>query len=315
MEAGQPFNMDKKKILFFGLGSIGSRHASLLQENFDVELTAYRTGSSGNTLNIPEFNTLEDAFNFAPDIAFITNPTNLHIDTAIECAKRSINLFIEKPLSNTTDGVSELVGLIKENRLVNHVAFCMRFHPVIKYLKSEIDMTEAFYARTICSSYFPAWRPNQDYRKSYSADRKRGGGVINELVHELDYNEYLFGELQSMTVNTGQISPLEISAEDFAEFDLIHSGDKKGHISLDYFSHKRDRTIKIYFPDKMIEADVINQTVSTYQNHECVDVVNIDDENMYLNQLNAFFNSFEGNGEDLCSVEESTNIVTLISDL
>ena len=306
--------MDKKKILFFGLGSIGSRHAALLQEHFDVELAAYRTGSSGNSLNIKEFNTLDDAFSFNPDIAFITNPTNLHIDTAIECAKRSIHLFIEKPLSNTFDGLSELIGLINDNQLVNHVAFCMRYHPVIKYLKSEIDMSEAFYARTICSSYFPAWRPAQDYRKSYSADKKRGGGVINELVHELDYNEYLFGELKSMTVSSGHVSHLQISAEDFAEFDLIHSGDQKGHISIDYFSHKRDRTIKIYFPDKMIEADVINQTVATYQNHECVEVINIKEENMYLNQLHTFFNSFEGDTEDLFSVEESANIVRLISD-
>jgi len=307
--------MTKKKILFYGLGSIGSRHAALLQEHFDVELAACRTGSSGNTLNIKEFDTLDDAFSFCPDIAFITNPTNLHIDTAIECAKRSIHLFIEKPLSNSLDGISELVGLINKNQLINHVAFCMRFHPVIKYLKNEVDMSEAFYARTLCSSYFPAWRPNQDYRKSYSADKERGGGVINELVHELDYNEYLFGDLKSISVSKGQISHLQISAEDFAEFDLIHSGDQKGHISLDYFSHKRERTIKIYFHDKMIEADVIKQTVTYYQNHDCTDVITIDDENMYLNQLHAFFKAFEGDDEDLCSVEESTNILQLISDL
>jgi predicted dehydrogenase len=67
----------------------------------------------------------------------------------------------------------------------------MRFHPVIKYLKDEIDTADAFYSRTVCSSYLPAWRPSQDYTKSYSADSARGGGVINELIHELDYNEYL----------------------------------------------------------------------------------------------------------------------------
>src|SRR6056297_3653679 len=67
MVDGPPYNMtEKKKILFFGLGSIGMRHAGLLDEHFDVEMAAYRTGRGGNDLDIKEFRTLDDAFSSGP---------------------------------------------------------------------------------------------------------------------------------------------------------------------------------------------------------------------------------------------------------
>ena len=70
----------KTKILFFGLGSIGKKHAKIIKDNFDYELYAYRTGKGQekNDIKIEELNNLEDAFSINPDIAFITNPTHLH---------------------------------------------------------------------------------------------------------------------------------------------------------------------------------------------------------------------------------------------
>jgi predicted dehydrogenase len=304
----------KKKILFFGLGSIGARHAKLLLEHFDADLYAYRTGKPSNTFGVKEFHSLEEAFENRPDAAFITNPTNLHIGTAIECAKRSIDLFIEKPLSNRIEGVDTLIGLISQNRLVNHVAFCLRYHPVIKYLKEILKREEVFYTRTINSSYLPSWRPGQDYRESYSADRTRGGGVMNELIHELDYNEYLFGRTEQLNGSTGRASSLDISADDYSEFQLDHSTGIKSHVSLDFFSHYRERTIKIYCPEKVIVADIINQTVKTYKEHGLINEKKLGEENMYLNQLNCFFNALEKRSDDnLCTVAESRNLVEKLS--
>jgi predicted dehydrogenase len=304
----------KKKILFFGLGSIGARHAKLLLDHFDVELSAYRTGKTPNSLGVKEFHSLEEAFESRPDAAFITNPTNLHIETALECAERSIDLFIEKPLSNRIEGVDALIELINQNGLVNHVAFCLRYHPVIKHLKEILKKEEVFYTRTICSSYLPSWRAGQDYRKSYSADRNRGGGVMNELIHELDYSEHLFGSTVQLNGSTGRVSSLDIRADDYSEFQMEHSTGIKSHLSLDYFSHYRERTIKIYCPEKVIVADIIHQTVKTYKEHGLIDEKKMSEENMYLNQLTCFFNAMEKRTDDnLCTVAESRNLIEKLS--
>ena len=100
------------KILFFGLGSIGKKHAKIIKNNFDFDLFAYRTGKGQekNDLKIEEFHSLNDAFSINPDIAFITNPTFLHVETALECARRNIDIFIEKPISDSLDKVDLLAG-------------------------------------------------------------------------------------------------------------------------------------------------------------------------------------------------------------
>ena len=46
--------------------------------------------------------------------------------------------------------------------------------------------------RVECQSWLPYWRPERDYRESYSA-RADEGGVLRDLVHELDYAIWAFG--------------------------------------------------------------------------------------------------------------------------
>ena len=40
------------------------------------------------------------------------------------------------------------------------------------------------------------WRPKQDYHTSYSAYKNKGGGVLLDLSHELDYATWIFGSLK-----------------------------------------------------------------------------------------------------------------------
>ena len=132
------------KILFFGLGSIGKKHASILKNNFDFELHAFRTGNGQETndLDIHEFNKLDEAFSIKPDVAFITNPTSLHVSTALECAKRNIALFIEKLISHSLENLKELEKEIKKRNLFVYVAYNLRFHPVITHLKELISQKQ-----------------------------------------------------------------------------------------------------------------------------------------------------------------------------
>jgi len=57
---------------------------------------------------------LADALARKPDAALITNPASLHVDTGLALAQEGIHLFIEKPLSNTLDGVDKLLDLCRQ---------------------------------------------------------------------------------------------------------------------------------------------------------------------------------------------------------
>lgn len=287
----------KLKILFFGLGSIGKKHASSIMDNYDFDLYAYRTGKGQekNDLKIKEIYSLDGAFSINPDVAFITNPTYLHVETALECAKNNINLFIEKPISHSLENIDELENEIKKRKLFTYVAYNMRFHPVIENLKKIISEKEKpINFEVTCSSYLPNWRPKQDYTKSYSAKKELGGGVILDLSHEFDYISWLFGEIKKIDGYCDKISDLKIDCEDIVDAQITCSSNIVGDLHLDCFSRNKKRIIQINYDDKLIEGDLIENTIKIIDksgkekkiSYKC----NIDDT--YKKQIEYFFQQY-----------------------
>jgi len=287
----------KIKILFFGLGSIGLKHAKILKEKFDVDLYAYRTGKGQekNTLKIQTFNTFKQAFDIKPDVAFITNPIFLHVPTALQCVKQNIDLFIEKPLSHSLENLNELEAEIKKRKLFTYIAYNMRFHPVIINLKELIQQNgKPFYFRATCNSYLPNWRPRQDYTKSYSAKKSQGGGVTLDLSHEFDYITWLFGEITNVHGYIDKISDLNIDSEDIVEAQLTCNS-VKGSLHLDCFSLENERKIQLYYNDKYVEGDLNKCFIKTknLNGKEKIIRYQFKRNDMYEKQLIYFFEQYK----------------------
>ena len=253
-----------KSILFFGLGSIGTRHLRLLKKNFNYKIYAFRTNRDKANANVINIYDLDEALRIKPDIVFITNPTYLHITTALTCLKAGIKyFFIEKPLSHTLEKLDVFTEEVKKSGALVYVGYVMRHHPMIKYLKKLIEerIGEIFYSQTKSSSFLPNWRPEIDYRKSYSSRRNEGGGVILDVSHEFDYNQYLFGRIESISGFYGKISNLEIDTEDFCDVFLKYENNIFASIHLDYFSKIDRRFIRILTFKEEILADLINKEI------------------------------------------------------
>ena len=289
------------KILICGLGSIGKRQARLLKNHFSHELFALRTGigQEKNELLIPELDSWKEVGSF--DAAFITNPTHRHLETAIECAGRGMHLFIEKPLDCKTKGLAELVKLVEERQKVAYVAYPLRFHPLIRKLKSELQDKKILHARMVCSSYLPDWRPSQDHKNSYSSYRSKGGGVILDLSHELDNAVFLFGDLEKIEGHSGRRSDLTVDAEDFADLILLHSGENSGMVTsvhLDYFGRPSQRIVEVQTADGFFKVDLISNTYASFQHvsghlEETQDSIMLDRDELYLTQLRYFFENLQ----------------------
>ena len=61
---------------------------------------------------------------------------------------------------------------------------------------------------------FAKFRVKSNYLKSYSASKSKGGGVLLDLSHEIDYINWLFGSFDVDYVFNGKISNLPISSDD-----------------------------------------------------------------------------------------------------
>lgn len=300
------------KVVFFGLGSIGSRLARLIRDNFNYNLYAFRaTKNSPNNLGIHEVYELNELKHLAPDVAFITNPTSLHIDTAIQSATLGMHLFIEKPLCNRLDKWEDLRRTVQEKQIISYVGCNMRFDPMIQYLKQSLNPDKIFYSRVVCSSYLPDWRPHQDYKNSYSGRKNLGGGVVLDLIHEPDYCHWLFGPISRINGNAGKCSHLEIETEDFADINLHHSSGFLSNIHLNYFGRKLQRKIEIFGNNLYIEADLIERTVITV-NKEGNDIQKfdlIDRDYTYEQELEYFFQCLNDHEVPMNNIEEHITIL------
>lgn len=225
------------KALIIGLGGVGQRHARNLRSILgdELELLAYRVRGLTRTisptleadatrnverdLGIRVFSDLGAALAERPGVAFICNPSSLHVPTAMACLEGGCDLFIEKPLSDRIEGVDALIAAADKARRIGMVAYQLRFHPCLRTLAAVIDsgtLGELLAVRASIGEYLPGFHPYEDYRDGYAAKVALGGGVILTQIHEFDYLYSLFGPIQSVYALGGHWSHLEIDVEDVA---------------------------------------------------------------------------------------------------
>ncbi|MGI5090968.1 Gfo/Idh/MocA family protein [Treponema socranskii] len=246
------------KFLFIGLGSISTKHIKDLaavanERNIDFEIGILRRKTTELSqelipYNITQITEFDDGIY---DVAFITNPTNLHYQVLEQLKGKVKFYFIEKPIFENCDYDWHKLGIGEKNA---YVACPMRHTMVYKKLKEIVDRNQVFSARLICSSYLPEWRPNIDYRKNYSAIKALGGGVALDLIHELDYMVGLFGLPEKVLNVRGKYSDLEINSDDLSVY-IAQYKDKICEVHLDYFGRKYRRTAEIFTSHGTYVAD------------------------------------------------------------
>jgi len=280
------------KIVFFGLGSIGRRHAKILIEDFDYDLYALRSGKSekGNDLNIKEIYSWEKVRKLEPDVAFITNPTFMHIDTALKCAESGAALFIEKPLDSSSEKLGLLIEEIKRRGLTTYVAYNMRFNPIIEFLKEYLKSKKVCHASVYNSSYLPNWRSGKNQINSYSAQKAEGGGVVLDLSHEFDYIDYLFGSIKEIKGIFDRAANVTRDAEDFLD-GAIKTEKTYVNLHLDFLSRHTERTIKIDCEKEYIFANLIKGRVEFQKGARNVKAKHfeIDRNEIHKKQIEYFF--------------------------
>jgi predicted dehydrogenase len=281
------------KIVFFGLGSIGTRHARLLKEIAPHEIYAFRRrGSPPNALGLKEIFDWKDVEAIRPEVAFITNPTSMHVETAIRCVNQGMHIFMEKPLSNSRESLETLEEALRAKKVTFYTAYCLRFHPVIKKVRELMADKVIYHVSAICASYLPGWRPGQDHRKNYSSIAQLGGGVLLDLSHELDYVQYVFGPITAIEGRIGRRTEITVDVEDYADLLLTVNGQLPVTIHLDYFSQKPERTLKIDFKDGFIAADLFQSSlVYSFQGKSEEFKFSSERNDFFKEQLQYFFDN------------------------
>jgi predicted dehydrogenase len=240
------------RILIIGLGSIGKRHLRIAREllpNADIRVLRHQVD-----IEVPEhsngiFFTIDEALTFAPQMAVIASPAPFHINTALVLAELGVHLLVEKPLSTSLSGVTELLEVCERKRVVLLIGYNLRFLPSLQRYRDLLDenaIGKVLSVRSEIGQYLPSWRPSSDYRKGVSARKELGGGALLELSHELDYLRWIFGEIDWVKSTLSRQSHLEINVEDTAHLVLGFSPAVDGHqligtVDMDFIRHDTTR--------------------------------------------------------------------------
>lgn len=237
------------KALVVGGGSIGSRHLRNLRklgiEHLGlVESDGSRREEVAAELSVVGFSQLREGLDWAPHFVVVATPTHLHAGQTLEIVRAGFPVFVEKPLSHTSAGISEIAQLVERKKLVSLVGCNMRFHPgpaKVKQLLEEDLLGKILFARVHTGSYLPEWRPNTDYRLNYAARVGTGGGCILDCIHEIDLTRWYLGEMDSVFCCAGHLSSLEIETEDVAILVCRHASGAMSEIHLDYVQRTYER--------------------------------------------------------------------------
>lgn len=244
------------RVLIVGLGSIARRHIAALRRIApDVEITALRSGLGGG-VSVPGVRDIRslDELDGRPDFAILSNPTARHADAIRTLLPLDVPLFIEKPLFADL-GHEDLLTEIRRRGTMTYVACNMRFLDTLQFLRERVGELRINEVNVYCGSYLPEWRPGTDWRACYSARKELGGGVHIDLIHELDYVHWIFGDPQRVRKTLRSASSLGITAVDYANYCLEYEGFCVS-VVLNYFRRDYRRTVEIVSENGTWTADL-----------------------------------------------------------
>ena len=310
------------KILVVGYGSIGKRHVKNILNHSRHEIIIYTKRRDLDSLKqkrIKIFDTIQKCLSEKPKIGFITNETAYHIPIAKQLAKLGMDLFIEKPLSNSIKDIKNLQKIVKQKKLVTQMGYNLRFHKSIIQLKKLIKQNKIGRVISIQAengSYFPDWHPYEDYKTSYAGKKKLGGGIVLTQIHDIDYLFWLFGIPKSIFSFMGKFSDLKISAEDYCASIIQFKKHITAELHLDFFQGPEFRCCKIKGTNGVLIWNSLDNQIKFYNNKkkkwEIIFQLNKFDRNqMYVDEIKHFFKCVQNRKKTINQLDDGIKTMNI----
>ncbi len=239
------------RCLVVGTGSIGQRHcrnlAGLGEEVLAWDLDAERLRAVEERERVRPVASLEDGLDARPEAALICTPPASHVPLAHQVLSAGADLFVEKPISHSVDGVESLLVEARRRERWLMVGCNLRFLPSLRRAKSLLDekrIGEVLAVRAEFGSYLPDWRPGRNYLENYAVHAALGGGVLLDAIHELDYLGWFFGPAAEVSCVTEHRSTLHGDTEDLAEVTVRFESKVLVQVHLDYLQRVYRRNLQ-----------------------------------------------------------------------
>lgn len=262
---------------------------------------------------------LDDAMD-ASDAVIIATSTDSHVDIASLAVQKCKHFYIEKPIFHNLDFVETIRDQISEKRLIVEVGCQLRFHPGLRTLKSYLDKDNVgpLYAfQAVVGQRLDLWRPGTDYKKCYSANSKRGGGALFDLIHEVDLVLWLLGQVKEVFAEQTKVSDLEMEADDLTNLTLVMRNGAVGQVQMDMVSPVYRRHLELVFQKVIYRWDYVSGRLTRLADGKedllYMNTSEFERNCMFFDHMNHFARQVEaGVREPACSFEEGIAALKIV---
>ena len=274
------------KAVVIGGGSIGKRHSNNLND-LGIETRIVDVDEIQNIDNILEDNVF--------DIGLVCSPNIYHIEHCIKLATHNIPIFCEKPFYSTDVGLEQLLSIVEDRKLTTMVGCNLRFNPKIESINPNAKYINVYFGYDL-----KKWRPNTNHLKSYSANKHLGGGVLLDVIHELDYLYSRFGSIKDISYTKDKLTDITNDTEDLVVGRVIFNNGTIADFTLNYLSETYQRYYDVLDEGvlKRVDIRVDNEDYVNQIKHfiECVQLTrqstnNFREAHGLLKSINAIKNN------------------------
>lgn len=238
--------------------------------------------------------------------AIIATETGRHVRDAEEALDLGMHVLVEKPMAPTAADALHLPQKAAAQERGLFVGCCLRFDPGLAFIRKRIsEFGEIHSVRIECGSFLPEWQPGRDYRLGYSA-RADEGGVLRDLIHEVDYAIWLFGFPQWVFGTLSNLARIGVESEELADAIWVTGSGTSVSLSLDYLTRHPRRRLSISGSQGSFDYCLLSRKLITHiagkDPHEMVFARRPND--LYLDQVSEFMSVIAGNPRDRIATGE-----------
>jgi predicted dehydrogenase len=192
---------DRVRIAVAGAGLIGRRHVEEVVACTSTRLVAVvdpdpATDAVADAHGIPRFRSLAELLERdRPDGVVLATPNRLHVDGGLECVAAGVPVLVEKPIGDTVEAATRLVGAAEAAGVPLLVGHHRRHSPIMA--RARHIVAGGALGRVVAVVGTALFAKPDDYFDVGGGWRRRPGGgpILLNLVHEVDGLRWLVGDI------------------------------------------------------------------------------------------------------------------------
>jgi predicted dehydrogenase len=302
-----------RRIVVVGLGSIGRRHARLLQARPDLtvefcepsrDILALAARELGQARVHPSY---QSALASRPDAVVLATPHALHATQTLAALEHGIHVLCEKPMSDSLESARTMRDAARGSRAVLCIGFMLQFHPVMRRLKDLIAsgaLGRILAIRYLVGAYVTLVNSLSRYQAALE------GALLLDYAHQPDILHWLTGRRPAGVYMAGiQGGDLEFQSNPNA-LSLVCDYDEPLLVTLDlnYIQMPLRHECEVMGDRAWALCDLDQGRIRLGRRDEpkpAEVILTVDRDNLYRDEHQAFLDAMDGTRPPFRSAEEA----------